>query len=338
MIIIKELNGENALNLPTILKNSEIESPFIIKSDLEWVRPYGMLLTSKTIKDFRNLHPEIDFNLSIKESAKAHSYACHMGFYNSISDKLEIGKKPGEASGSDKYLPITELDLLKLHQEEIEHSNYCELHETIENLASKLSKILSGNNEEFHKLLTYLIREILRNIPEHSESNTAWICGQSWSNGDAEIAIIDNGIGVKSSLQKNSVHKKYIFSDKDALEWALQPGISKAFSPKNGNKSDDVWSNSGFGLYTVSEICIKLGGSFTIASGEQFIEIDSNGDPKLGETSVIGTAIKINLNYLKLDSSYKKIISQVVKNGEIRAKQIKNNFKKASIPSKGLIK
>ena len=47
------------------------------------------------------------------------------------------------------------------------------------------------------KLMTYLIREILRNIPEHAESHKAWICGQYWSDNTAEIAILDEGIVLK---------------------------------------------------------------------------------------------------------------------------------------------
>lgn len=337
MIEIKELNSDNALSLPLILNDSNITNPFIIITNLKWVQPFGMLLTSKVIRDFRSSHPEVSFKLDFNDSTSGHSYASHMGFYKSISDKLEIGKKPGEASGSNTYIPITEIDLLKFHQEEVQRGNYNELGESIEKEASKLSKILARTNVEFEKLLTYLIREILRNIPEHSGSTTAWICGQNWNDGNAEIAIIDGGIGVKSSLQNNDTHRKYILTDKDAIICALKPGISKAFAPERGNKSSAVWSNSGFGLYMVSEICIRLGGSFNLASGEQFVKIDNSGAIEVGKTCIAGTAIKINLNSSNLNIPSKDLIRQVAKDGEKRAKQIKNAFKEASIPSKGLI-
>lgn len=45
----------------------------------------------------------------------------------------------------------------------------------------------------------------------------------------------------------------------------------------------------------------------------------------------------INLNSSNLNISSQKFIAQVVKDGEERAKQIKNAFREASIPSKGLI-
>ena len=112
MVEIKELNSDNALKLPLDFNNTDIINPFIIRANLKWVQPFGMLLTSKVIRDFRHSHPELSFNLDFNESTPGHSYACHMGFYKSISDKLEIGKKPVEASGSNAYLPITEIDLL----------------------------------------------------------------------------------------------------------------------------------------------------------------------------------------------------------------------------------
>lgn len=116
---------------------------------------------------------------------------------------------PGEASGNDNYLPITELDFHTMHRKEIDKGNLIEMGNLIESESEKLSKILSRNNKELQTLLTYLLREILRNIPEHSNSTKAWICGQYWTNNTAEIAIIDEGIGIKNSLQKNVVHKKY---------------------------------------------------------------------------------------------------------------------------------
>lgn len=169
---------------------------------------------------------------------------------------------PGEASGNDNYLPITELDFHTMHRKEIDKGNLIEMGNLIESESEKLSKILSRNNKELQTLLTYLLREILRNIPEHSNSTKAWICGQYWTNNTAEIAIIDEGIGIKNSLQKNVVHKKYISDDEDALRCSVKAGISQAFQPAKKNKSDEIWANSGFGLYMASEICKDLEGSF----------------------------------------------------------------------------
>lgn len=120
-----------------------------------------------------------------------------MGFFKSISETIPIGNVPGGASGNDNYLPITKLDLIKLHSDEIAAGEYGTLGDSIEKEAAKLSRIICRHNAEMQALMTYLIREILRNIPEHAEESTAWICGQYWGNQTAEIAIVDEGIGIK---------------------------------------------------------------------------------------------------------------------------------------------
>ncbi len=336
MYNIRELNSDNAMEMPLALDAIELSNPFIIDINLKWVQPFGMLVASKAIKEFRNAHPDIDFQLRYNDNSSAFSYAGHMGFFKSISESLDIGKMPGEALGNSRYIPITKINLTEIHKKEIDSGHFIAMGDAIENEATRLANVLSNGNIELRKLLTYLIREILRNIPEHSESNDAWICGQSWADGSAEIAIVDNGIGIKDSLQKNIVHSQYIHSDEDALQCALKAGISKAFRPDRGNSSDDVWSNSGFGLYMVSQICATLNGSFNIISGNKYIKINSKYEFEIGESQFNGTGIKIYFNTrntIKAD----EIIRKVAKKGENQAKSIKNAFKKASTPSKGLM-
>jgi hypothetical protein len=71
------------------------------------------------------------------------------------------------------------------------------------------------------------------------------------------------------------------------LQWSLKAGISQSFQPSQKNKEDEIWSNSGFGLYMVSQICKELNGSFGLASGGKYI---SNNF--LGQITITGTCIK----------------------------------------------
>ena len=152
----------------------------------------------------------------------------------------------------------------------------------------------------------------------------------------AEIAIVDEGIGIKNSLQNNVEHRKYIETDEDALKCAVKAGISQAFNPAKTNKSDDPWANSGFGLYMVSEICRELAGSFCLASSSKYINSYSDGKIRIGDTAFQGTAVKITINTSQISNS-KAIIEKIAKQGEEQAKTIRNAFKKASMPSRGLI-
>lgn len=84
----------------------------------------------------------------------------------------------------------------------------------------------------------------------------------------------------------------------------------------------------------VSEICKKLNGSFCIASGGRYLWINHQVDMKTGEPCFSGTAIKLSTRRL---SNSQEIIHCIAKQGEAQAKTIRNTFKRASIPSKGLI-
>jgi hypothetical protein len=334
---IPELNTINSLNLAKELHEFDVQEQFTFDtSKMKWVRPFGMLIAVSSIKQFRNCFESIPFNMLCNISTNGVTYAGHMGFFRAISDKIDVGKMPGEATGNDNYIPITEIDLQQLQKNEVVAGNYIAMGNTIEIESKRLAHILSRNNKELHILLTYLIREMLRNIPEHSDSNTAWICGQYWSDDTAEIAILDNGIGVKGSLRKNAKHREYIETDADALRWAIKAGISQAFQPSKTNVSDDVWSNSGFGLYMVSQICKELNGSFCLASGNKYIFISSDGTINIEDTYISGTAVKMTISTNKI-SKAQSIIDKIASQGEQEAKAIRNTFKKASKPSKGLI-
>ena len=304
-------------------------------ADMEWVQPFGMLLASIALKQLRRKHPTTPFRLQCNHSKNSISYAAHMGFFKSISEALPIGNVPGEVSGNENYLPIKKLDLFQLHSAEIAAGEFNSLGNFIEKESGKLSRIICRNNAEMQALMTFLIREILRNIPEHAEESTAWICGQYWASKTAEIAIVDEGIGIKKSLQHNHIHRAYATDDESALLYAIKAGISQRFDPRRGNHSNDEWANSGYGLYMVSEICKELSGDFFIASGDKCVHIDEKG-LRIIDTHFDGTAVKMAFSTSKLKNSH-DIIQDIAGRGEHEARAIKNAFKKASHPSKGLI-
>ena len=91
----------------------------------------------------------------------------------------------------------------------------------IERKSDELAAVLAQGNRELQKMFRYLIREAIRNVPEHAGTNEVWICGQYWHNRDkAEIAILDEGIGVYESLKQNRIHREYVTNNEEALRWA----------------------------------------------------------------------------------------------------------------------
>ena len=210
------------------------------------------------------------------------------------------------------------------------------LGDVVEKESGRLARIVDRGNGELHKLLTYLIREIIRNTPEHAETDTVWVCGQYWPSYElAEIAIADEGIGIYNSIIRNTAHREYITSNVLALKWALKAGISEAFRPSAKQRNNDEWANSGFGMYMVSEICRHLNGSFCMISYGNYLLIDNHGVSE-GETSYAGTAIRMRVPSKRI-SNAQEIISRIASQGENEAKTIRNAFKHASTPSKGLM-
>ncbi len=222
--------------------------------------PFGMLLTSSVIQHLRERHP----NTKFRARNYAHvRYAAHMGFFKAFG--LDFGKSPGEASGSSSYIPLTFFECDELERQAIANGEY--VGETIESESKKLAVMLSRSDKgEVFDTLTYCLREIMRNVVEHSGAKNFGICAQFWpTKNKVEVAIVDRGIGLAGSLKANP--HLTIGSDKSAINYALQPGISgKSFKGARQSKAGH-WVNSGFGLYMTTRLC-RNGGSFFLVSGE----------------------------------------------------------------------
>lgn len=314
--------------------NPSNENEVVFCFDADFVTPLGMLLCCSAVKEFSIKNEEIPMRMELS-ACRGSGYAGHMGFFKTISNSIAIGKCPGQANGNKNYVPITVLDFVALQKKAFQEGISSEMNKTIDIKSYALASVLCRSNTNLQQLFTYITREVLRNIPEHSESLEAIICAQFWPrNGKAEIAIIDEGIGIRRSLRKNEMHRKYIITDTDALKSAIKPGISQAFSPDKKNKSRDVWANSGFGLFMASEICKRLNGEFWMISGEKAIQVNSAGITE-HNTYFEGTAIGIEFDISKLDNT-QEMIDEIVAAGEKEAKSIRNAFAHASEPSRSL--
>ncbi|GAA5048535.1 hypothetical protein GCM10023208_05810 [Erythrobacter westpacificensis] len=137
-------------------------------------------------------------------------------------------------------------------------------------MASDLAQILiRGGKKEVRETVTYAIREIVRNIIEHSESEDFTVSAQYYPyKGLVEIAIMDRGKGIRRGLSSNP-HLS-ISSDYEAILKALVLGISGSFYRGMPEEKKTEWSNSGFGLFMTIQIC-RMGGRFTIGSAGSLI-------------------------------------------------------------------
>jgi len=251
------------------------------------VEPFGMLLVSSEIRKLarRDCAPKI-----LCSNFKHHTYAAHMGFFKSFD--LAHGNAPGEARGNSNYLPITILETSQVEREAF--SAGVEVGVQIEAISGRMSSILCGEDTgAMFDTLTYSIREMVRNVVEHSGAERFGICAQHWpSKRRVEVAILDRGMGLRASLSRNPHIDTS--DDKKAVNYALMPAVSgKAFKGARQRKGN--WVNSGFGLYLTNRIC-RNGGNFFIASGDTGMLLTRGEGKRYFSCALDGTAVRMTMD------------------------------------------
>jgi len=288
--------------------------------------PFGMLFLAFAIKKFMDKNSSSTYTPTNYEERW---YASHMGYFQTCG--FEIGKGPGQAPGSDTYLPITILPVSTLRDQA--KNEIKEVGDVIEEYSKKMSSILlHQEDEQLADLLTYTFRELIRNIVEHSMSETIAFCAQFRTKAkQAEIAILDTGIGIRKALSTNPFLK--ITDDHEALNLALMPGISgKMFKGIKKNHYDG-WQNSGYGLYGVSRLC-GHGGKFMICSGSSALALKPE-KKEYHQTAFQGTALRIILSAAEIKDT-KSTLAKIMKEGDRQAKELGLVDAKASTASKML--
>ena len=256
-----------------------------IPPKLFWA-PFAMLYVGAKINYLKIKRPNLNIIFNGWEN---HEYLSHMGFFAFCG--FEHGREVGQAWGSHRYLPIT-----KLHKSELIEKGsdqFEEWQDLLQRHVDRIVPILSRDLEEQTNLtdvLSYSIREIFRNVFEHSEADDLYYCAQYWPRSNkVEFAVVDFGIGIKRGLGLNPNFR--FKTDKEALEYSLLPSVSgKTHLPRySGN-----WFNSGYGLYMTCRLA-RNGGNFVISSHNGGIHLT----PKTKNnyiTSFPGTALRVNLN------------------------------------------
>ena len=278
-------------------------------SKTEFASPVAILTIGcniKSLMEYRKSAAHVTHVKGISEDISAHSYLGHLGFFNFVD--VPFGKAIGEATGNDRYIPITKLSYSDLMLEV--SPPYKLLRHVIMEEAEKLAFVLAPEDSDDASTVTlaYALREIIRNVFEHSKAREAYLCGQRWSGGRVEIAIIDQGIGIFDSLKNAFGIKKPI----DALELAIEPAISRTTGPK-GDKNEH--GNSGYGLYVLSRLGLEYG-KFLLGSGDGCLRMDKNG------TAVDNFAYKGTVVGLRLYShpeNFGADLEAILQGGEMEA-------------------
>ncbi|SOU87097.1 hypothetical protein [Tenacibaculum dicentrarchi] len=311
---------DKTLEFINTFKNLREQREYIFDfKNLKRIDPFSLLCLSSEMAIFKNNNIESKFSA---KNFEHRTYEAHMGFFKSFG--LNFGKTPGEAKNSPNYIPITLYSVKEILEESRELM--IPPGEFLTNKAEEISKVLTrNNNDELQEVLTYSIREVFRNIVEHSHTDTFGFCAQYLPSMNKVIfAVLDRGIGVKTSLADNP--KLTLNSDKEAIMKSLEPGISGKVYSGQKRKPKGEWANSGYGLYMTSNIC-KKGGLFFIASNTSgmLLSKDSSKEFNFNLTGT-GLSLTIDTNSIdKLNEMLKELRNNVPEKVKIKASKSSMN-------------
>ena len=117
--------------------------------------PFGMLMVGAAIRQFKCRNPDAKRYCHIEGVGSSYKYAGHMGFFKSVSKSIPLAKAPGEASGSEKYVPITSIDLSVIRRRALRDK--IPVQQQIQTTAQNLSNVLAQGNESLRQTLTYVL-------------------------------------------------------------------------------------------------------------------------------------------------------------------------------------
>jgi hypothetical protein len=299
-----ELNAGTALTFASDLDRCSSAPDLVIDfGALRSAEPFGLLLTGATLRALFRARNHQGVNASgVQAGNPAHEYLAHIGFFQWIG--IPVGKAPGAVRGGVAWLPVTTLTRAELDRRISETGK--PLGSVIQQECERLSKLLTQSDQlKINRPVAYCLREVIRNVFEHANTDRCVLCAQTTADGNVELAVIDQGRGIRRSLGERLA----LVSDEQALRAAIQAGVT--CSPSED--LDNPWGNSGFGLFVLSELGRDLG-IFRIISGQAGLCV-TDGQSRFEAASFIGTAIQLRLRR-RPGTSLVNFIETVIARGE----------------------
>ena len=298
------LDLHSSLEFSRVLAEVELQSAVQLDfARCDRVEPFGLLLISSEIALLRKR-----IGSSIECVNTNHMVeAAQMGFFYALG--VEHGVQLVQANS--QVIPVTIFDCETMIRNAALKG--VETGDEVETQSRKMSEMLCRTDEgDVYDTLAYAIREIMRNVLEHSSAMRFGICAKFYENlSRVEVAILDRGVGLKCSLSKNP-HLD-ASDDRRAINYALMPAVSgKAFKGSRVKQSGP-WANSGFGLYMTNRIC-RNGGNFFVATGQSGMLLTKGQGKRYFDCDFSGTAIRMIIRTDSL-SSLRNALAQYRQDG-----------------------
>jgi|SRR5699024_648035 len=299
-IAIRNMKYDNMIKMNNtvhqLIQNDQELSSFTFTFDnLKWIDPSGAVILMETITNLKKHNILIEFE-PLDTSSSAISYGLNMGIFQELGLSEYTSKEEGNTYLAPKKVTRDEVsDFLSAVNENIEYYFEC--------ISDKISKKVLRYNELLYdkrlsKLFTYVIRELIRNIFDHSEADYYYYGSQFIpSTSEVELVIADSGVGLKNTIPFNDEEKWF---DKDtaenAIEKAFIPGIT---AESNHGYASANYLNSGFGLAMVKQLVLSAKGTLSLATSDKTITFFNNSK-RSDNCNIQGTIIRIRVDLEKL--------------------------------------
>ncbi len=281
-------------------------------SKLSHTPPHGILQLARTINVFRETRLALKPISEFRAKGHTHSYAGHMGLWKHINLS---GIDHSTPSRSNAYSSITKYTTSDILLEKSKTS--LSLAQYIDNIASEQAAILSQNNDPaIETTLKYCLRELFRNVVEHSGSEFFWCCSQYYPKKDSvELAVADSGNGILSTLAQNPAYS--LTTENQAIVKSTESGTTRIHSetvhvpgmwPGYGASENE---NSGVGLHVLKQLA-GVSGSLSIISNNGCV-VYKNNQTLFYDTLHSGVTTRLILRPKKLGNTLGHILQNIGK-------------------------
>lgn len=300
------------LRLNNYLLDSE-EGLKITFRHLEFIEPAGAVIFLSTMDKIKDSEIPYEIEPINHLNRSAISYGETMGIFQ----QLGLSNAYSHSSGTT-YIAPTKVELQEVYREMDEEGYSVEqYYELISKriVRKALQLVDSDLAEEVRDLFIFVVREMIRNIFDHSQSLHYYYALQSYrASNCVEVVIADVGVGLLATVPFDSEEKWFgLNTDEEAIRKALTPGLSAL---SNHSYAPEDYKNSGYGLTLVKKIIQHTEGLFSIASGTKSITFTSD-EEFINECDISGTIIRMKI---QLDKLGEVNFQEILKEAENEAK------------------
>src|SRR5699024_7665768 len=261
-------------------------------NSLKWIDPSGAIIFMETLENLREKEATVDFIDIENELRSAISYGIRMGIIQKRGLSNQSMSKEGKTFIAPTKIKRSEVyEFLNNENKNIEYY--------FEYISEKLSnKILREDDivydEHLKELFTYVIRELIRNIFDHSNSEYFYYGSQFIpKTRNVEFVIADRGLGLKKTIPFD-VEEKWYGQDttESAIRKAFTPGIS---AESNHSYASQDYLNSGYGLAIIKSLILAAEGTLSLATSDKAITFTEKNQ-NIEECNIKGTIIRIRVD------------------------------------------